>query len=77
MSNDVNNTPSHDEARQIIDALRQIQNNPELRAQLQNNARARAARYSLDQTVNHYCALYGRLMSGEARSASVLQEACG
>jgi glycosyltransferase involved in cell wall biosynthesis len=47
-----------------------------LRAELQTKARARAARYPLERTVERYTALYARLVAVKRREASVLQEAC-
>jgi glycosyltransferase involved in cell wall biosynthesis len=47
-----------------------------LRAELQTKARARAARYPLERTVERYSALYARLVAAKRREASVLQEAC-
>jgi hypothetical protein len=47
-----------------------------LRAELQTKARARAARYPLERTVERYTALYARLVAAKRREASVLQEAC-
>jgi glycosyltransferase involved in cell wall biosynthesis len=56
------------DASALTHAIRTLCDEPALRAELQSRARARSARYSLDKTVDRYCALYARLISSAERT---------
>jgi glycosyltransferase involved in cell wall biosynthesis len=56
------------DASVLTHAIRTLCDKPALRAELQSHARTRAARYSLDKTVDRYSALYARLISSAERA---------
>jgi len=52
-SMDMDTTPSQDEAQEILDALRQIQANPELRAEAETNPEGAMDRLGLSGIARH------------------------
>jgi glycosyltransferase involved in cell wall biosynthesis len=60
----------------LTQTIRTVCRDSKLRTDLQARAQMRATRYSLEQTIDRYCALYGRLVAAQPRPASALQEAC-
>src|SRR5918911_3552523 len=51
--NDLTTTHAHDEAKEILDALRQIQDNPELRAEAETNPESVLDRLKLSDISRH------------------------